>query len=142
MNLSTAQDFLARIRRHRQDEERIWDEMRAHPDYQANEDKIINEALEALDDRDGAEECANAAMDSFNFVPDPENEGDFVHKDDLEARAALRAEKLPEEAAASAVETHTFNEDDEASEPIKPAFEIGKGFITDDPRVDDLEGRN
>lgn len=74
MNIETASRFLVRIRDHRQAEQKIWDELRAHPEYERLDDRIIEEALDAMDACDAAAEVANDAMESFNFVVDPPEE--------------------------------------------------------------------
>jgi hypothetical protein len=86
MDRNTANSFVERIRQHRKAEEAIWDEMRAHPDYEQHEDKGVAEIIDALEAADDAVSCANDALDAFDFVPDPQNEGEFVHKDELDQR--------------------------------------------------------
>ena len=90
MDRDTANSFVERIRAHRAAEDEIWCEMRAHPDYEQYEDRSIAEVIDALEAADDALEEANSALSAFDFVPDPESEGEFVHKDELAQREAKK----------------------------------------------------
>lgn len=90
MDRKTADGFVQRIRAHREAEQHVWDEMRDHPEYQPHEDVTIEEVLDALASADDAIEAANSNMEAFDFVPDPDHEGEFVHKDELAERRAKR----------------------------------------------------
>jgi uncharacterized protein (UPF0335 family) len=86
MDKATATDFIERIERHRAEEAAIWDEMRAHPDYETNEDKTIKTILDNRRKGRELQEEAEADLGAFDWVDD--GTGNYVPREEL-------AEKVP-----------------------------------------------
>jgi uncharacterized protein (UPF0335 family) len=76
MDKATAWDFVKRIEAHRKAEERIWQEMRNHGDYEPNEDVTIRDILDARKKGNALMAEADAQLDAFDWVEDAN--GDFV----------------------------------------------------------------
>ena len=81
MNKQTATEFVERIEAHRDQESTIWQEMRARPDYELNEDKTLKGILDARKRaRDLLDEAAGD-LDAFDWVDD--GAGNFVPREEL-----------------------------------------------------------
>lgn len=70
MNKLTALKYIDRIEAHRKAEEAIWDEMRAEPTYERNEDNTLKDIIDRRADAASTAAEADADLDAFNWVDD------------------------------------------------------------------------
>lgn len=82
MDKKTATEFVQRIEAHRAQEQAIWDEMRARPDYEMHEDNSIRDILDSRQKARDLTEDAEASLGAFDWVDD--GTGNFVPREELE----------------------------------------------------------